>query len=438
MSIGAKMLTDWQKPFGGKVAGATLPCAIVRKNAKSLPFQYCNASWWSEDAGQREYLTGVAEYSPHKEAEFSFWVEPFRDSENGLPGSGDVRIRDGVLRDQADPYSLLWRRARLARETLWNTGDYKELQKGWAIMVPKPQAHCERLAFWSNLSPRIDAAKTPWFGPGLPGDSGNSSSPPLSASKTMWRRAASFNFNPSLVKGSGDDAGSKVNQGFAMNDSGVPKPDFDDSYRAAATWAWAPSRLRREGDTLSTYEIGGTQQASGRTYRWELGGDKVGHLVDSWTVKLERGKYDWRFFNSLIRRRKWSRGIGYARQFTEDHFPLWWDLNRNCGTPHGLSNEDALATVILKYAYHLDDPEGPYIPTYPSQKMEMHTYFDVKIQACVFSVRLGSAIVKAIAGEGWNLLKLADSSNGTHVGRYWEHTQYYVSIRRAMPVMAPL
>lgn len=431
MSNVGKMLTDWQKPFGGG-----LPCSILRKEGKNLPFLYCNASWYNKNEGEREYLPAIASYTPNIEHEFQFWAEPTNDPGDGaFADDTNVKLRIGNLMDERKRTSIHKDALEIQVTRINNHGYDPDHYPDYCI---GPKAHCERLAYFSNMSATSDIAlpkKFGWIGPDRPGPRTNMnfSSPPIPFGKSLWRRTVSHNFNPAIASKEFPQSTIDQGYGYKLDKENVHLPGFDDPHRAAALWAWAPSLLKREGDFVMYDSPGCDQSTSGFTWRIDYPFRfKDWNLVSQWPVYLRPDTYDWRFFYAMVSRRTWERSATHILCRT-DWYPMWWRFSPFYNTPHGLKNT-SLMRAIYKIAY------GTLYDTVLSTLPELvprNTFFDARVQACVYSLRLGTNIIPTLQANNWNLVQLAGAQN--HDGaRFWNHTQYYVKIRQSMPIMAPL
>lgn len=417
----------------GRIRELAPACELVCKDVGDRPAKVCQASVMV--GSKRVPLKGAAAYWPNKEVSFWMWFEPCNwetpPSDDSPHGTGGVIAHFG--RVNTDLLQLYNAASQYFKD---NTSPDEDSEQGKLMdyFVLPPQAHCERLGFVTNMSldPAINwddewSRFSGWFKPG--GDTGGT--PPAHVGEALWPRPLTPSYNPSIRT---------MPQGFNYDDNSIVPPGFNNPFRGAELWSWAPSILCRAGDVILHNPGEGVSMQMG-TFVYEV--IELGHttvtvlhdvIPDNLWFELVSGQYDWRFFNAVIqRRRNWRRWTGDNghRFYSIDvsYHPMYWDMrNPYAGLPTGLRwrngytnapRDPGLIDLICQRAVELGIPK--------------RTLFDVSLQVGVHAMRMHNDTIEAMREREYNVIKLSgmDKQLGKRV---WAYTEVLVKIRQPMPL----
>lgn len=403
------------------------PCEITFKGSAPQPFRCCPDSVLALTQPlpqffyerRRPLKSFARDYEANRKWTVWFYLHP-QDDGGGAHEAGQLFNTENLT---------MYQEARaFYRQNLIYDDKLDSLNPNFVV---PPQAHCERLAFFSNFGLRPDEdwnmshpeIFSGWFGPG----GAQRNVPPVGVNKAVWPRVGAPAHNPWLRQ---------LAQGYTYDDPAVPQtgPGASNPFRAAETqFCWCPSILGRAGDAPLNFVVPPTT-----TLAWGEGERKESYVgrrwvADDWSdeFRLEPGGYDWRFLNSVITRQHWSYlpTTPRSRTFYKRHYLMYWDLSTHYGIPSGLAGEsgDIYSTETL-----------PWLMRFYANRagVPRRTLFDATIQAGVFACRMADTTIEHLRNVGYKPIILSDMDKNPGK-RVWAYTQVKMQIRQAMPYPDP-
>lgn len=406
---------------GGTVAAIRTPTNL-NDNAE---FRFCQASMVKD--GVRTLVPGCAVFTPGREVEdFEMHAQPGYTTELGdFINYGD----DALSPEAADIVAHI--RSHIGTE-------------GPVV------AHCERLAFVSNVN--RDQNITGWAKPGgeqggtPPGKSHDCSFVNRPGSKAicpgLTRKVDSLNGRDyylacgNVPLGQADSFPLETGQDTNIV-IGQPTMDLDgysrDHIIDAEMWgAEALSRLGRDGDHLPS--LGGAMTYLGYKRRRErypyMGGWAYGPWEyvdtennDKRSVVEAAGDWDYRYLCCIgTREDKWDEGR-YSYEEIK-YLKVYWDIERSFPAPTGTGGN------IYKF---LDDQIVTRADRLAADGLLYEkACYDARIMACVYSLKINSEDMGALDYDPIILWQADDISIYPHV-YVWVCTNFYVRLRQECP-----
>ena len=397
------------------------PAQIIRDSIGDNPFRFCQASmiFQGDSEFRRAWVKALAAYTPNRHMTFTLTVEP-----DNAPG--------GYRFNTGSATRIYQRGVEIGSGEGYQDPPNQHLFKKFART---PQAHCESLGFFSNVSDEWDVYKTGWFRPIV------TSTPPLPADAALINGPVAPNYNPALVKKGDVGAYSGISQnGVPLDDADSPShPGFLDAFRGAESWSVAQTSIGRIGHSLVDINIGGTfvDMDYNRIYTMS-NGHKVwadGEGSPAGSTALIPGAWDWRFFYAMVNHVHYTYGANPAedRIRHERWKMMYWDIaSENSDMPSGPSFSDSVIFIHDGTSYSKTLSEWILAKAY-SLGIPMGTLMEMRVQAGVYAFRAGPDTVAQLEDEEWEVKRLTSNTAGSI--RVWERTSYIVSIRQAMPLI---
>lgn len=434
------------------------------------PWLYCPASVMNNN-NEREIVQGLAAYQPNRTFSFQLDVQP--------ASSGTIRVERCDGHPQYNPE--IYRHALEAFKQHLEDTNYEDNNASmFEFYVRRPQAHCERLGFFSNAN-RHDLSfltvddDNLWMKPG--GEQANT--PPMmdfrypnSNRRFMWGRKIGPNLCMSLIRPSSFGNITVIPQDFPYTtlskrnppffpgewdiSPDIPEPGIRSAYAGCDHYGgWNPSRLSREGDFIPSEPGEAISVMDVDIYykkvyrRWVLDREV---LVADHSSEWQEGGYDWRFLCAVIKRTSIIRftdsegtswmvyKIRYPQANTDyNHGAMYWDTHADADPPTPLCvGQD------LQYLHELFVDSFPdNIPGIVETRFPKDCFFDIKIQAAVFIMRTSKSMTDYLNNMGWTTIVLDEKNNphdpvnyGDQVVRHrlWCRTVLWCTAKQTMPI----
>lgn len=469
---------------GNRVVSVPPACQIVNSSLTDTapfgstgdkPWFYCAASEYNEMYEKRKLLPGLAAYQPNRVVSFMLDVQP--DALGPKPIRVD-RTFEHPHPVNHHPYIYYFAKAEMDRRRDDPAFEWDESQVE-PFFVKPPQAHCERLGFFSNVNRHdmnyLTRNVKNWAKPG----GGQANTPPIDKENFLWSRILGSNLCMSLIRPSSHGEISVIPQDFqeSILEQRGP-PFFEGEWNFSTPFpntpgrnpfsgceyfaGWSPSLLNRDGDIIPSSpgeSVLGVVDRDDYYVRNAQGRWVFSHTVvikdhsDDW----EEGSYDWRFLNAVIRRTYWTWGFTQRIHHFRHPKPnkkhpagaMYWDLSGDEDNPAEyppvpLSIGGPPTPDQRFYSkVFLDSWPENIISVAENCGLPRECFFDLKIQAAVYAMRASGDMADWLASSGMNVIELSRTNDPRDMLNYrddvprvriWCRTVLLCTAKQVMPI----
>lgn len=464
---------------GNRVVSVPPACQIVNSSstdtapfgsAGDKPWFYCAASEYNKLYKKRKLLPGLAAYQPNRVVSFMLDVEP--------DAAGTIRV--GRTFDYPHPVihpPYIYQIAKAEMDRRRDDPDFEwDEDQVEPFFVKPPQAHCERLGFFSNVNRHnmdyLTRNVKNWAKPG----GGQANNPPIDRGNFLWSRILGSNLCMSLIRNPSHGRISVIPQDFQESileqrgppffegewnfSTPFPNTPGQNPFSGCEYFAgWSPSLLNRVGDIIPSSpgeSVLGVVDRDDYYVKIALGKWEFSHTVviedhsDDW----KEGSYDWRFLNAVIRRTYWTWGpTERIHHFRHPRLnkknpagAMYWDFREDNAeyppTPLSIGEPPNPDQQFYGEVF-LDSFPDNIISVAETCGLARDCFFDLKIQAAVYAMRASGDMADWLANYGMNVIELSRTNDPHDPTQYrddvprvriWCRTVLLCTAKQVMPI----